>query len=381
MVENDLEDKVLGCIAGAQVGSALADPVETWTIEEIEEEYGWLDFMDGREEGGEYHPPGTTEDGIERQKLQILSIIENNGPITARDLAKTWLKHIDGDEFGKEHGKLAGTQDQIHYRLIEAGIPPADSGYHDSHPGRVGPHRCSHANGVVNACKPKLAAENAIEVARIYQPPKGRGIAWEDDTDLNPYGGKINPTYTIGLDWSGAICAGIAEAMKPTATVDSIVEEATNYVVPPVKKVIDQGVEIGRKSETYDELRDNFYELYSGRARYMGMDLSRANEIVPKGFGLFVFYQDDVQETIEGAVNFGRDTDCLPAIAAGLVGAFSGSETIPQEWIDTVDEAAKDHPATVTDMPIEEQAHGLYKALLAHHETLNEGSLALEEMR
>lgn len=380
MPQNELEDKVFGCLAGAQVGSALADPVEGWTIEEIEAEYGWLDHMVGREEGGEYHPPGTTEDGIERQKLQILSIIENGGPITARDLARTWLKHLDGNEFGKEKGKLAGIQDQIHYRLIEAGLPPADSGYHDSHPGRVGPHRCSHPNGIVNVCHPELAARNGIEVARIYQPPKGRGIAWEDDTDLNPYGGRINPTYTIGLDWSGAICAGIAEAMRPSSTVDSVVEAATEHVVPPVRTVIERGVEIGRISESYEELREEFYALYSGRAPYMGMDLSRANEIVPKGFGVFAFFGGDVRETIEGSANFGRDTDCLAAIAAGLAGAYGGSDTIPQEWVDQVDEAAEATDATVTDMPIEEQARGLYDALVAHHESLEAGSREIASM-
>lgn len=375
MTSTELADKVLGCLAGAQVGSAMGVVVEGWEPEEIEEEYGWLDYLDSW--GG--FPPGMTEDGIERQKLQVLSIIDNNGPIDARDLAKTWLKYTNEDSFGN----LAGTQDEIHYRLIEAGIPPSDSGYHDAHIGRVGPHRASHANGIVNACYPRLAAKYALDVARIYQPPKGRGIPWKEDSDSGrfaPYGGRHPPSYTIGLDWSAAICAGIAEAMRPSATVDSVVDEATSYVVDPVAHVIRQGVDMARAADTYEELRDEFYELYSGRSEYMVMHLSQANEIVPKGFALFAFYEGDVQATMEGAVNFGRDTDCLGAISSGLAGAYGGTDTLPQKWIDMVNDAAEQNPYTVTDLTIEEQADGLYEALLSHHESLNKGSNAIAEM-
>ncbi len=371
MVRNDLEDRILGCIAGAQVGSALGDPVEGWTAEAIEAEYGWLDFLDSREEGGEIKPPGTTEDGIERQKLQILSIIDNNGPITGQELARTWLEYIDADMFGKREGFLAGKQDQIHFELIAANIPPEDSGYHDAHPGRVGPHRASHANGVVNACYPRLAAQYAIDIARLYQPPKGRGVVDRD------------PTYTIGLDWSGAVCAAIAAAMRPDATKDDVVDAATEVVIPEVADAITEGVAIGREHDDYESLRAGFYEVFHGRNSNFGMTISRANEIVPKAFGLFVFY-DDVRAVMEGAANFGRDTDCLCALAAGFMGAFTGSETIPDEWIAQVDEAATmsyERGQTCTDLSLADQAAGLYDATVAHHERIQQGAGAFEKLR
>lgn len=377
MYETELADKALGCIAGAQVGSAMGVVTEGNTVEETEAEYGWLDDLHS---WGDY-PAGTTEDGIERQKLQILSIIDNEGPITARDLAKTWLKYTNEESFGR----LAGTQDEIHYRLIRAGIPPSDSGYHDAHIGRVGPHRASHANGVVNACRPRLAAKYALDVARIYQPPKGRGIPWTDDETVTggrwePYGGRHPPSYTIGLDWSAAICAGIAEAMRPDSTVDSVIDAATSYVVEPVAYVVQQAADMAAAAESYEELREEFYELYSGRSEYMVMHLSQANEIVPKGFALFAFYEGDVRATMEGAVNFGRDTDCLAAISCGLAGAFGGTDTLPDEWIQQVNDAAEQNPYTVTDLTIEEQVEGLYDSLLAHHESLSAGGEDIKEM-
>lgn len=371
MVRDELEDKILGCIAGAQVGSALGDPVEGWTVEEIEATYGWLDFLDSREEGGKELPPGTTEDGIERQKLQILSIIDHNGPITSQELANTWLEYIDADMFGKDRGFLAGQQDRIHFELIAAGIPPEDSGYHDAHPGRVGPHRASHPNGVVNACYPRLAARYALDIARLYQPPKGRGVTHRD------------PTYTIGLDWSAAVCAAIAAAMRPSATKASVVEAATDVVIPEVADAIAAGVEIGHDADDYESLRNRFYEDFHGRSAHLGMNISRANEIVPKSFGLFIYYDDDVREVMEGAANFGRDTDCLCALAAGFMGAFVGSETIPNAWIEQVDEAAAssyEKGATCTDMALANQAAGLYEATRANHDQLTAGGNALARM-
>ena len=61
-----LREKFYGCIAGVHIGSAMAAPVEGWAHEKIESEYG------------------TTEDGVERQKLMITAIMEKGGRITGR---------------------------------------------------------------------------------------------------------------------------------------------------------------------------------------------------------------------------------------------------------------------------------------------------------
>lgn len=111
MPTTQLYDKVFGCLAASQVGSAMGAPVEGKTHDWIKANHGWLDRLVPYHLGGEVYPPGTTEDGVERQKLMVLSIIDNGGPITARDLAKTWLKYVDEENFGI----LAGQQDEIHW--------------------------------------------------------------------------------------------------------------------------------------------------------------------------------------------------------------------------------------------------------------------------
>ncbi|MGC9348747.1 MAG: ADP-ribosylglycohydrolase family protein [Anaerolineae bacterium] len=360
-----LYDKVFGCLAASQVGSAMGAPVEGKSHDEIKARYGWLDRLVPYRLGGNVYPPGTTEDGVERQKLMVLSIIDNNGPITARDLAKTWLKYVDEENFGI----LAGQQDEIHYRLIRAGISPEDSGYYDAHYGRMGFNRACHPIGIVNACFPELAAKNALDVARLYQPPTGRGIPWKESK-------KIFPLYTIGIDWSAAVCAAIAEAFKPTATPDSVIEQATAYVVEPARDEILAAVEIADGCSDYEEIVAEFYQRYY--AVGLPMAQSRAFEVTSKAMALFYVYKGDVRATMEAAVNMGRDTDCLASVSAGIAGAFSGSGGIPDAWIAQVNASAKENRAlSVTDMPLEDQAQGLHDALLAHYARMEDSLHAL----
>ena len=41
----------------------------------------------------------------------------------------------------------------------------------------------------------------------------------------------------------------------------------------------------------------------------------------------------NTKEAILAGVNMGRDTDCVAAVAAGIAGALTGGESIPEEWI------------------------------------------------
>jgi ADP-ribosylglycohydrolase len=371
-VENALFAKVYGCLAGSQIGSALAGPVEHRTREEIRAAHGWVDRMLPHPLMGKVYPPGTTEDGVERQKLLILAIRDTGGPITIRDLARAWLKYIREESFGV----LAGQQDEIHYRLIKAGVSPEDSGYHDAHVGRVGFHRACHPIGIVHACFPHLAAANALDVARIYQPPTGRGIPWKDADPATMR--RMFPTYTIGIDWAAVVCAAVAEAMKPSATVESVVEQSVAYVVEPVREEILTAVDLAAQTTDYEELAALFDKRYCGQGQ--PFSISRAYEVVSKGIALFAFFRGDVRATMEGAANFGRDTDCLASISAGIAGAYSGVVGIPAAWIRQVDEAAKINGLTVMDLSIAEQARILYDALLVNRARLAAGVVALDAL-
>jgi len=361
-----LFDRVYGCLAGSQVGSALAGPLEHLR----RERHGWVDRMLPHPVQGRVLPPGSTEDGIERQKLMVLAIRDKGNPIDIRDLGRAWLRYVKEESFGK----LAGQQDEIHYRLIKAGISPEDLGYHEAHVGRLGFHRACHPIGIVHGCLPELAARNALDVARIYQPPTGRGLAWKDADPATLR--RMFPVYTIGIDWAAVVCAAVAEAMRPGATVESVVEQSVAYVVEPVRDEVLAAVDLALSvrdsaGADHEALVARFGERY--HAHGQPFSISRAYEVVPKGVALFAFHGGDVKATMEAAANFGRDTDCLASVAAGIAGAFSGVSSIPTEWIEQVDGAAKLNTLSVCDLSIEEQARILYDALLVNYARLRAG--------
>jgi ADP-ribosylglycohydrolase len=96
-----LRDKFHGCIAGSWVGSAMGAAVEGWSREKIKQTHGVLDrlgpYKHYTAETDWLREPGTTEDGIERQKLISTAIIEREGRIAAHDLVAVWLRDLDGE--------------------------------------------------------------------------------------------------------------------------------------------------------------------------------------------------------------------------------------------------------------------------------------------
>ena len=114
--------------------------------------------------------------------------------------------------------------------------------------------------------------------------------------------------------------------------------------------------------------------------------MSQANEIVSKGLAVFALAGGDPKEAIVTAVNFGRDTDCLAAVAGGLAGALSGAlrpsssgrpegtrtgaGAIPPVWTAQVDEATREDPYTNCRRTIDETADGLHAAFVARRKRL-----------
>ncbi|MBS7656866.1 MAG: ADP-ribosylglycohydrolase family protein [Candidatus Bathyarchaeia archaeon] len=344
MVWASLFDKIYGCIAGAEVGSALGAPIEGWSIERVQKEIGFVDKLLPR------HglPPGTTEDGVERIRLMCNAIIDKGGRITVDDLAKAWLKYIKPESFGP----LMLWADKILYELVKTGIPPADVGKYSNWPGIVSFARSCYPIGIINACNPQQAVIDAFDVGRIYQP-------------INGY----------GLDWAAAVAAGVAEAMKPDATVDSVVEAAVANVADVVRTEILGGIEIARKSKDVFDMRPVFYEHYKAEikpfANYTWIwDISMSYEIVTKGFAIFYVTKGDLMKSLIGAANFGRDTDCLCAVSGGLSGAFSGIGGMPKDWIETVDKATKMNSLTVSQRTLKETATGLFEAVKKNMESM-----------
>ena len=92
-VKVSLKDKFFGCIAGCHIGSSMGAPVEGNSWSRIEKEHGTLEKLLPYHHYGNSNnwmrEPGTTEDGVERQKLIITAIIEKQDRINAEDLRRS----------------------------------------------------------------------------------------------------------------------------------------------------------------------------------------------------------------------------------------------------------------------------------------------------
>lgn len=342
----------------------MGAPVEGWSREKIEAKYGLLDRFVPYSSQDWDRAAGTTEDGIERQKILATAIIEKQDRVRADDLLNTWLRDYDPATMRfKQEGF-----DMILLELVRAGLPPSDLGAQNPFQNLISIARAFHPIGLINAGSPADAADDIYEVGRVYTPENSHALRWA-------------ALYT----------AALAEACRPGASVESVLKTARAFatyraprrgVVASLDAIayeVDRALEIAARSRSVKELMEGFDAIYNGGS-YLWYSISMANEIVSKGLGIFAFTKGDARASIVAAVNFGRDTDCLGAIAGGLAGTYAGGGGIPPEWIRQVDEATHLDPYTNNRRTIAETADGLLAAFRARQRRLQEHIRALSEI-
>jgi ADP-ribosylglycohydrolase len=363
---DSLHDKMKGCIAGSWIGSAMGAVVEGWPVEKVKSTYGVLDRLLPYSHYIEFtdwkRPAGTTEDGIERQKLIATAIIEKKDRITSQDLAATWIRDLDPDKMVYKQEPY----DRALALLLKSGLPGNEGGRLSMFQNVVTMSRSSHPIGLINAGDPGSAADDTYEAGKLYLPETA-----------------------FGLRWAALYNAAIAESLRPGASVSSVLDTAVrfaDYRAEPgplykgavdkfaydrIRWEVDRALEIAEKSADPEDLKRRFNEIFSG-GYYVTYGLATASEIVAKGLAVFSHHKGRTRDAIVTAVNFGRDTDCLAATAAGLCGSLTGTAHIPQDWIDQVDAATREDPYTNNRRTIGETADGLYEAFRTRHKKLAE---------
>lgn len=353
-----LQEKFRGCIAATWIGSAMGAAVEGWTGERITETYGFLDQLLPYQHYRSYtdweRPPGTTEDGIERQKLIATAIIEKNDRILAQDLIRVWLRVLNPDLMLYKQERF----DRSLLELAQAGVPPSELGRLWPYPNINSIARASHPVGLINAGDPEGAADDTYEIAQVY----------------------LKKTH-FGARWAALYNAALAHACTPDATVESVLDVARRFVnyraeggslyalYDSIEQELDRALDLADTYPTWEALRNAFNDIYYG-GKHITYGMSQANEVVCKGLAIFSLTQGDPRKAILASVNFGRDTDCLAAVAGGLAGALYGTTSLPDEWIDQVNEATEQDPYSNDHRTIEETADALLGAYRRRHERL-----------
>jgi len=338
--------KIHGCLAGSRVGSAMGAAVEGWDMERIAKEYGVFDKLVAYHHYNVDwdHPAGSTEDGIERQKLMCTAIIEKQDRITAEDLVRTWVKVLDPEKM--KYMTEAFDRDLL--ASAKSGTVPAwELGGLSKYPHLNTTARSFHAISLINACDIDGVIRDVYEIGRVYQPP-----------------------YSDSFAWGAAYNAAVVHAMRPDATVESVIRTALEYSAPKIREEIQHGLDIAKKYSKALDIRKELNGVYaskegpySAERRMKHYRASSIYETVTKALAVFAATKGNVKDAIIVSVNFGRDTDCLAATAGGLAGAFSGTKTIPPAWIETVEQGTKNNPYTNSHLTIKETAEGMYRAL------------------
>lgn len=360
-----LRDKFLGCISGSWIGSAMGATVEGWPQEKVKATYGTLNQLLPYKHYIEYvdwqSPAGATEDGIERQKLISTAIIEKKDRILAQDLAAVWARDLDPDKMVYKQEPF----DRSLLLLIKAGLPGVELGRLSPFLNVISVARSSHPLGLINAGDPQAAADDSFEVGKLYVPETA-----------------------FALRWAALYNAGIAEACKPNATVATVINtvkrfasyraetgglytgvKVEKFAYDTIEKEVNRAFELAEKYNDPEQLREKFNEIFFG-GFYQTYGVATANEIVAKGLAIFALHKGDPREAIITAVNFGRDTDCLAAVAGGLSGALSGTSKIPKDWMDQVNKATAQDPYTNSKRSMDETADGLFHAYLTRMEKI-----------
>lgn len=327
MAKNLLLDKTFACLAGGAIGDAMGGITEGWHYEAIREKYGVLLGLHtdlGVHQRNINEGPYTYTDDTYFRIYMVDTIIKKGGRITAYDLADVWLDHFDIHWAGPGGGNI--------FRKLLRGLPPRETGEGEIR----GMMSCLGIEpiGIVNACDPKSAASDAFDVACMNEGGYGREVAI-------------------------ALAAAVAEAFKPEATVDSVIEAAKAYAGTKTKEHIEKAISIARKyddgvkaiPEFYDkllvpmgaEIRMRHLQSSSDLIKRFGTDnISNSDdplEQVPVALAFFYTGKGDPMKTMIAAANFGRDADTITSFAGCIAGAFSGSEKIDKDMVEKVNKA------------------------------------------
>jgi hypothetical protein len=344
--DKQLRDKFKGCIGGCHIGSAMGAAVEGMLYPEIEQAYGFVDSYLPYEHynNGWKREPGTTEDGVERQKLMILAIAEKGDRVTAEDVKNSWVKNANPNAAGWISEPFEGNL----LAMAKSGMPARDIGKYCDYAGLNSFARACHPIGLIHAGDIDGAMDDIYEVGQLYQTSNSRGLKWACVTGVS-----------------------IAAATLPHATVDSVLGAIYDTCDKDlVVREIDTHLKGSRGISDIQDLRRYFDDYYSGKG--MPYPFSYANEVVTKGICIFQMVKGCTKDAILAGVNMGRDTDCVAAVAGGISGALCGSSSIPEEWITQLDYAAGVNPYTCEQHTLEEHTDMLYQAFETRMDALKQ---------
>ncbi|GLQ54812.1 ADP-ribosylglycohydrolase family protein [Devosia nitrariae] len=199
--------------------------------------------------------------------------------------------------------------------------------------------------GVVNACDPKAAYDEAIAFASGHQE-------------------------SYGLEAAGAMAAAVAAAFVPGTSIERIVDTVIDLAKDGTRLAIADIAERARKMRRigadhaavcdafhsvitrYSSIGDDVNHLPEKAGRltdaYRPSRLASIEEL-PLALGFCLFNDGDFRSAIEDGINSGRDTDSIGVMAGAVLGALHGEAVVDAADRATLDGANSMDLAALAD--------------------------------
>lgn len=304
----DIRNTVYGCLIGGAIGDALGAPVEGWTHQQITEEYGTL------EEFKQYYMPysnteaGTITSDTAMRHYLCLAIVENDGRVTPAEFADILCEHLNPDR--------VWINQEIVLKKLSTGDDPWSTGR-----GSIPDNKATSAItpiGIINAGNPCQAYQDGFNIASMLQDDYHRHM-------------------------TATVAAGVAEAVTPNATIESVIATMVEHSTGLATRAIDLAMGFAEDAESVKMLVDMLYEHFLDwrwpavqwdREKYYKGEVFSAStfETVPVAVAILTHCERNVNRSIVEGINYGRDSDAVATVAGSLAGALYGADEIHEEW-------------------------------------------------
>jgi ADP-ribosylglycohydrolase len=283
--------KVYGCLLAGLIGDAMGAPAEDMTYDEVKAKFGWISDFEGA---------GTDDSAI--KLILCEAILKHRGHITADEFADSVLANK------KKYYNMFYIPVRNMFHKIESKLSlPVYAGLGNMHSSSSA--MAISPLGIINACNPRRAALETYDVAGLI------------------HGGAS----TFCRDGACVIASGVAAAMSPGATVESVVESSWKYLhKDSSRELLDRiklTMDMLRRTGNYEDFRKEYYR------KCLGDIVSDSRETIPCVLALFTLAQGDPVKAVEYAANFGRDADTLGTMTGALCGALKGVDALKAEWV------------------------------------------------
>ena len=298
-------------------GDALGVPVETMSVREIKERYGYIKELisspsDHRFSEVRNLPAGTTSDDTQLARAIMQAVINSNGHF---DMESIVAEHIR--EYERSYGRGWGRSTRNACERLKIGVPWT----HSAEPQGGG-------NGVMMKIAPLGLMSALIEgsSALLYE----RAMKIGQMTHGDP----------------AAVVAGVVHAMVIKELAQKNFSGATKFeFIETISQIIKDTARLAESDlGDHDKKVSSMWSLVLNRynnlavdilfgevAELFGANTSRAFYSVDSfGLSYFLFIRNPLSfGTVFDAVNVGGDTDTNAAVVGSLVGALNGAEVIP----------------------------------------------------